>query len=245
MSRRRPWPAACRAPPPICRVPPARPAGGTSGASRRTEEINYQSSRVVRHVKLPQGELKRVSVSLLVDQDVRWEGKRSAPATGPDAAFGGEAEDHPRPGGRSDQPQGRARRSTDRGDAAFRSHAAQRASGAGGSSSRRRRRPPAGLPAWLRTSQGNGRRGRRRHPASGAGGGGVPAAPPPAGRHRRGRTALPPGAQSAPALAEGDSVEKKIQAHTGRPGRDCRRAWKPKRWTPSRRPPRAPTRKRC
>jgi len=55
--------------------PPARPAGAASGASRRTEEINYQSSRLVKRVKLPQGELKRVSVSLLLDQDVRWEGK--------------------------------------------------------------------------------------------------------------------------------------------------------------------------
>jgi flagellar M-ring protein FliF len=55
--------------------PPARAAGGTSGTSRRTEEIAYQSSRVVRRVKLPQGELKRVSVSLLLDQDARWEGK--------------------------------------------------------------------------------------------------------------------------------------------------------------------------
>lgn len=54
---------------------PARLAGGTSGTSRRTEEINYQSSRLVRRVKLPQGELKRVSVSLLLDQDVRWKGK--------------------------------------------------------------------------------------------------------------------------------------------------------------------------
>jgi flagellar M-ring protein FliF len=55
--------------------PPARTAGGVAGASRRTEEINYQSSRQVRHTKLPQGELKRISVSLLLDQDVRWEGK--------------------------------------------------------------------------------------------------------------------------------------------------------------------------
>lgn len=55
--------------------PPVRPAGGASGASRRSEEITYQSSRSVRRVKLPHGELKRVSVSLLLDQDVRWEGK--------------------------------------------------------------------------------------------------------------------------------------------------------------------------
>jgi flagellar M-ring protein FliF len=55
--------------------PPARAAGGSSGASRRSEEVNYQSSRVLRRVRLPLGELKRVSVSLLIDQDVRWEGK--------------------------------------------------------------------------------------------------------------------------------------------------------------------------
>jgi flagellar M-ring protein FliF len=55
--------------------PPVRPAGSASGASRRTEEISYQSSRLVRHVTLPRGELKRLSVSLVLDQDVRWDGK--------------------------------------------------------------------------------------------------------------------------------------------------------------------------
>jgi flagellar M-ring protein FliF len=54
--------------------PPARAAGTAAGASRRTEEINYQSSRLLKRVRLPQGELKRISVSLLVDQEVRWEG---------------------------------------------------------------------------------------------------------------------------------------------------------------------------
>ena len=55
--------------------PTARAPGSAAGASRRTEEINYQSSRTVRRVSLPQGEVKRISVALLVDQDVRWEGK--------------------------------------------------------------------------------------------------------------------------------------------------------------------------
>ena len=55
--------------------PPARAASGSSGASRRSEEISYQSSRMLKRVRLPLGELKRVSVSLLLDQDVRWEGK--------------------------------------------------------------------------------------------------------------------------------------------------------------------------
>jgi len=54
---------------------PARAASGSSGSSRRSEEINYQSSRTLRRVQLPLGELKRVSVSLLIDQEVHWEGK--------------------------------------------------------------------------------------------------------------------------------------------------------------------------
>ncbi|MFN7994704.1 MAG: flagellar basal-body MS-ring/collar protein FliF [Bryobacteraceae bacterium] len=55
--------------------PPARTSAAGTGASRRTEEISYQSSRVLKRMKLPQGEIKRISVSLLLDQDVRWEGK--------------------------------------------------------------------------------------------------------------------------------------------------------------------------
>jgi flagellar M-ring protein FliF len=54
--------------------PPARPATGSNAVTRRTESISYQSSHSVRHVKLPQGVVKRQSVSLLVDSDVRWEG---------------------------------------------------------------------------------------------------------------------------------------------------------------------------
>jgi flagellar M-ring protein FliF len=54
--------------------PTGRPASGSNGVTRRTENISYQSSHVVRRVRLPQGVLKRMSVSLLVDQQVRWEG---------------------------------------------------------------------------------------------------------------------------------------------------------------------------
>lgn len=54
--------------------PTSRPASGTNGVTRRTENITYQSSHTVRHVRLPQGTVKRISVSLLLDQDVRWEG---------------------------------------------------------------------------------------------------------------------------------------------------------------------------
>lgn len=54
--------------------PTSRPGAGSSGVTRRTENISYQSSHTVRHVRLPQGTVKRLSVSLLVDQDVKWEG---------------------------------------------------------------------------------------------------------------------------------------------------------------------------
>lgn len=54
--------------------PLARP--GTSGQSvqRRTENITFQTSRLVKKTKTPQGVLKKISLSILVDQSVRWEG---------------------------------------------------------------------------------------------------------------------------------------------------------------------------
>jgi flagellar M-ring protein FliF len=42
--------------------------------TRRTENIAYQSSRLVRRIKLPQGTLKRMSISVLLDHNVRFEG---------------------------------------------------------------------------------------------------------------------------------------------------------------------------
>ena len=47
---------------------------GRGGLSRRTENVTYQSSRVVKRTRQPQGAVKRVSVALLIDQDVRWDG---------------------------------------------------------------------------------------------------------------------------------------------------------------------------
>ncbi len=55
--------------------PTSRPAGAQSGTQRKTESTNYQASRTVRRMKLPQGGLKRVSLSVLLDQTVRWEGQ--------------------------------------------------------------------------------------------------------------------------------------------------------------------------
>ena len=54
--------------------PPARASGPGGGVSRRTENVSYQSSKTVRHVRMPQGTVKRMSLAVLVDNDLRWEG---------------------------------------------------------------------------------------------------------------------------------------------------------------------------
>ena len=55
--------------------PPAKLAGASTGPTRKTESITYQSSRTVRHTKLPQGVIKHLAVAVLVDQDLKWEGQ--------------------------------------------------------------------------------------------------------------------------------------------------------------------------
>jgi flagellar M-ring protein FliF len=52
--------------------------GGTSGTSRRTENVTFQTSRVIRHTRTPQGVIKRMSLAVLLDQTVRWEGEGAA-----------------------------------------------------------------------------------------------------------------------------------------------------------------------
>jgi flagellar M-ring protein FliF len=52
--------------------PPAATPPGTSGTTRRTENTNYQTSRTVRHVEHPRGEVKRVTVAVLLDQEMKW-----------------------------------------------------------------------------------------------------------------------------------------------------------------------------
>ncbi len=54
--------------------PTSRPGASGAGTTRRTESIAYQTSRLVRKTRLPQGTVKRMSVSVLLDQNVRWEG---------------------------------------------------------------------------------------------------------------------------------------------------------------------------
>lgn len=54
--------------------PVSRPGAGSTGMTRRTESIAYETSRVVKRVRLPEGGIKRMSVAVLVDQNVHWEG---------------------------------------------------------------------------------------------------------------------------------------------------------------------------
>jgi flagellar M-ring protein FliF len=52
----------------------AQSSGNTT--SRKTESINYQTSRTMKRTILPQGAIRRLSVSVLLDQDVRWENNK-------------------------------------------------------------------------------------------------------------------------------------------------------------------------
>jgi flagellar M-ring protein FliF len=58
-------------------LPRAVPRAVTPGtsSSRRTENTSFETSKTVRHLKVPQGAIKRISASLLLDQEVRWEGQ--------------------------------------------------------------------------------------------------------------------------------------------------------------------------
>jgi len=56
----------------------ASPGFAGTGSSRRNETVAYQSSRIVRHTKIPQGMVKRMSLSVLLDQTAHWEGQGAA-----------------------------------------------------------------------------------------------------------------------------------------------------------------------
>lgn len=54
--------------------PTSRPGLTGQGVARRTENIAFQTSRTVRRTHLPQGNVKRLSVSVLVDYGIKVEG---------------------------------------------------------------------------------------------------------------------------------------------------------------------------
>jgi flagellar M-ring protein FliF len=45
----------------------------TTNYSRHTENVTYQTSRTVKHTRLAQGGVKKLSISVLVDHSLRWE----------------------------------------------------------------------------------------------------------------------------------------------------------------------------
>jgi flagellar M-ring protein FliF len=54
--------------------PPARAGASGNTTTHKTENITYQTSRTVRTTKIPQGTIKKISIALILDQGVRWEG---------------------------------------------------------------------------------------------------------------------------------------------------------------------------
>jgi len=57
--------------------PTSRPGGGSGRTTRVTENILYQTSRMVKKTHLPAGTLRKMSVTVLVDQDLTWEKEKS------------------------------------------------------------------------------------------------------------------------------------------------------------------------
>ena len=57
-------------------LPRATPRPGTNTqVTRETQSTSYQTTRTVKRTKLPQGTIKRLSVSVLVDHTPHWEGR--------------------------------------------------------------------------------------------------------------------------------------------------------------------------
>lgn len=56
--------------------PTSRPSAGARGVSRVSENITYQSSRTVKKMRLPAGSIRKMSLAVLVDQDLTWQPDR-------------------------------------------------------------------------------------------------------------------------------------------------------------------------
>jgi len=56
-------------------IKPLASGGSSSGASRRTESVAFETSRSVRQVKMPRGSIKRISAAVLLDQNFVWQGQ--------------------------------------------------------------------------------------------------------------------------------------------------------------------------
>src|ERR1035438_205164 len=53
--------------------PTSRPGSSSKNVSRMTENITYQTSRTVKKTRIPAGGVKKMSLAVLVDQEVTWE----------------------------------------------------------------------------------------------------------------------------------------------------------------------------
>jgi flagellar M-ring protein FliF len=53
--------------------PTSRPGNGSGKTSRVTENVTYQTSRTVKKTRMPAGVLRKMSLAILVDQDVTWQ----------------------------------------------------------------------------------------------------------------------------------------------------------------------------
>ena len=53
--------------------PTSRPGGSTGKISRVTENTVYQSTRTVKKTRQPAGAVRKMSLAVLVDQEVKWE----------------------------------------------------------------------------------------------------------------------------------------------------------------------------
>ncbi len=56
-------------------IKPIASGGNSSGASRKTESLAFETSRSVRQVKIPRGNIRRLSAAVLLDQDFVWQGQ--------------------------------------------------------------------------------------------------------------------------------------------------------------------------
>jgi flagellar M-ring protein FliF len=54
--------------------PASKPAENGKTVQRRTENITYQSTRSIRKTTIPEGTIRRITASVILDQQLRWEG---------------------------------------------------------------------------------------------------------------------------------------------------------------------------
>lgn len=54
--------------------PVTKPADNGKTVQRRTENITYQSTRSIRKTSIPEGNVRRITASVILDQTLRWEG---------------------------------------------------------------------------------------------------------------------------------------------------------------------------